>query len=73
MTKVRFIGLDVHADTVAVAVAEPHGEAVNCEDIMLCPYCALAAAFDLKSRQSLDASVRAEREEGAMPLLKGGT
>lgn len=26
MKKVRFIGLDVHADTVAVAVAEPHGE-----------------------------------------------
>lgn len=26
MTKVRFIGLDVHADTIAVAVAEPHGE-----------------------------------------------
>jgi len=26
MTKVRFIGLDVHADTIAVAVAEPSGE-----------------------------------------------
>ena len=26
MTKVRFIGLDVHADTIAVAVAEPDGE-----------------------------------------------
>ncbi len=26
MTKVRFIGLDVHADTMAVAVAEPSGE-----------------------------------------------
>ena len=26
MTKVRFIGLDVHADTIAVAVAEPEGE-----------------------------------------------
>lgn len=26
MKKVRFIGLDVHADTVAVAVAEPDGE-----------------------------------------------
>lgn len=26
MKKVRFIGLDVHADTIAVAVAEPHGE-----------------------------------------------
>ena len=26
MTKVRFIGLDVHADTIAVAVAEPGGE-----------------------------------------------
>jgi transposase len=26
MKKVRFIGLAVHADTVAVAVAEPHGE-----------------------------------------------
>jgi transposase len=26
MKKVRFIGLDVHAETVAVAVAEPHGE-----------------------------------------------
>jgi transposase len=26
MEKVRFIGLDVHAETVAVAVAEPHGE-----------------------------------------------
>lgn len=26
MKKVRFIGLDVHADTVAVAVAEPHGD-----------------------------------------------
>jgi hypothetical protein len=26
MTKVRFLGLDVHADTIAVAVAEPGGE-----------------------------------------------
>lgn len=26
MRKVRFIGLDVHADTIAVAVAEPDGE-----------------------------------------------
>ena len=26
MKKVRFIGLDVHADTIAVAVAEPNGE-----------------------------------------------
>jgi len=27
MSKVRRIGLDVHADTIAVAVAEPTGEA----------------------------------------------
>ena len=26
MRKVRWIGLDVHADTIAVAVAEPDGE-----------------------------------------------
>jgi transposase len=26
MSKVRFLGLDVHADTIAVAVAESHGE-----------------------------------------------
>ena len=26
MNKVRFVGLDVHADTIAVAVAEPDGE-----------------------------------------------
>jgi hypothetical protein len=26
MKKVRFIGLDVHADTIAVAVAAPDGE-----------------------------------------------
>ena len=26
MSKVRFVGLDVHADTIAVAVAEPEGE-----------------------------------------------
>ena len=26
MSKVRFIGLDVHADTIAVGVAEPDGE-----------------------------------------------
>src|SRR5262249_35429423 len=26
MFKVRFVGLDVHADTIAVAVAEPDGE-----------------------------------------------
>jgi hypothetical protein len=26
MKKVRFLGLDVHADTIAVAVAEPDGE-----------------------------------------------
>ena len=26
MKKVRFIGLDVHADTIAVAIAEPTGE-----------------------------------------------
>jgi hypothetical protein len=26
MSKVRFIGLDVHADTIAASVAEPDGE-----------------------------------------------
>ena len=26
MSNVRFIGLDVHAETIAVAVAEPEGE-----------------------------------------------
>ena len=26
MSKVRFLGLDVHAETLAVAVAEPTGE-----------------------------------------------
>ena len=26
MSKVRFVGLDVHAETIAVAVAEPTGE-----------------------------------------------
>ena len=26
MKKVRFLGLDVHAETIAVAVAEPDGE-----------------------------------------------
>jgi transposase len=26
MTKIRFIGLDVHAETITVAVAEPRGE-----------------------------------------------
>ena len=25
MSKIRFIGLDVHADTIAVSVAEPDG------------------------------------------------
>jgi len=26
MSKIRFVGLDVHADTIAVAVAEPGAE-----------------------------------------------
>ena len=26
MSKVRFIGLDVHAETIAVAIAEPTGD-----------------------------------------------
>jgi hypothetical protein len=26
MFKIRFLGLDVHANTIAVAVAEPNGE-----------------------------------------------
>ena len=26
MSKIRFVGLDVHADTIAVSVAEPDGE-----------------------------------------------
>src|SRR5437867_13262610 len=26
MSKIRFVGVDVHADTIAVAVAEPNGE-----------------------------------------------
>ena len=26
MSKVRFLGLDVHADTIAAAIAEPNGE-----------------------------------------------
>jgi len=25
MSRIRFVGLDVHADTIAVAVAEPEG------------------------------------------------
>jgi hypothetical protein len=29
MTKIRFVGLDVHAETIAVAVAEPGGEIVE--------------------------------------------
>ena len=29
MSKIRFVGLDVHADTVAVAVAEPDGEVLH--------------------------------------------
>lgn len=33
MSKIRFIGLDVHADTIAVAVAEPDGE-VRCLGII---------------------------------------
>jgi len=31
--KLRFLGLDVHAETIAVAIAEPEGEvrmALNC-------------------------------------------
>jgi hypothetical protein len=26
MSKIRFVGLDVHADSIAVAIAEPDGE-----------------------------------------------
>ena len=26
MSKIRFVGLDVHAESIAVAVAEPNGE-----------------------------------------------
>lgn len=26
MSKLRFLGLDVHADTIAAAIAEPNGE-----------------------------------------------
>ena len=26
MSRIRFVGLDVHADTIAVAIAEPEGE-----------------------------------------------
>jgi len=26
MSKIRFVGLDVHAGTIAIAVAEPNGE-----------------------------------------------
>jgi hypothetical protein len=26
MSKIRFVGLDVHADTIAIAVAEPGGD-----------------------------------------------
>lgn len=33
MTKVRFLGLDVHAETIAVAIAEPDGE-VRCLGII---------------------------------------
>ena len=29
MKKVRFLGLDVHAETIAVAVAEPEGAQLN--------------------------------------------
>jgi hypothetical protein len=28
MSKTRFVGLDVHAETIAVAIAEPGGVAV---------------------------------------------
>jgi hypothetical protein len=26
MSKIRFVGLDVHAETIAVAIPEPNGE-----------------------------------------------
>jgi hypothetical protein len=29
--KVRFLGLDVHAETIAVAVAEPDGEVLHAQ------------------------------------------
>jgi transposase len=33
MSKIRFVGLDVHADTIAVSVAEP-GEEVRCHGVI---------------------------------------
>jgi transposase len=37
MSNVRFVGLDVHAETIAVAVAEPHGEVRSLGVIPNCP------------------------------------
>ena len=37
MSKVRWIGLDVHADRIAVAVAEPHGDVRSVGIIPNCP------------------------------------
>ena len=36
MSKIRFIGLDVHAGTIAVAVAESNGEVRSLEVIANC-------------------------------------
>ena len=62
MSNVRFIGLDVHAETIAVAVAEPDGEAAILKDgedpheptvatlKILARLCALVATSSVASR-----------------------
>jgi hypothetical protein len=44
MSKIRFVGLDVHADTIAVAVAEPGQEIRSISKMQLQPHLQLPRA-----------------------------
>src|ERR1700751_920971 len=53
MSKIRFVGLDVHADTIAIAVAEPSGEARSFGVIANRPECVRKLIHKLGSAEQL--------------------
>ncbi len=66
--KLRFLGLDVHAETIAVAIAEPEGEVRSLGTIPPCPVLPFGIRGDLGDEGADLLVVASQAEEGAIEV-----